>query len=851
MKTQIPWRSFKQNSLTQVAMPMGGIGAGCVSLNGFGGLQDFSIRNHPQLSSAPDGHHFTDAAFGILHLPGAKPVTRLLEGPLPLDRVFAQGLRNQGYRQGGHEGLPRFNTCSFSAAYPFGKVRLEDKSVPLQVQIKGWSPFIPLDGKNSGIPCAVLEYGFFNPTRKAVNFEFSYHMTHLASRGGEGDPDCQNDPIEGKGIYFYNRQNPISEKFGSAALLMPGFKPAIKSMWLRGPGWGFDGISALWREVSTGHFKPNAGSLGQRQEGRNGGSLLVKIKLAPGAEKRVPVVIAWHFPNSSLSVGQAKSVAEATKACCPPGEDCAPAWRPYYAGIWKSAREVALYVDKNYESLKSRTTKFQQALHSSSLPPEILDAAASNLGILKSPTVLRQENGNVWAWEGCFTQSGCCSGSCTHVWNYAQALPHLFPALERTLREQELERSMDAQGHVTFRSALPDGPVDHGFHAASDGQLGGILKLYRDWLISGDTAWMKRLYPEAKRSLEFCIRQWDPDEKGALFEPHHNTYDIEFWGPDGMCTSVYLGALSALAVMARAVGRDADAPRYEALAAKSAAFMKKELFNGDYFQQKVMLRGLKDKSLADRLDKAGKNRDEALELLHKEGPRYQYGSGCLSDGVIGAWMAKIYGVETPLDRGLVRKTLKAIYRHNFRKDLFEHANTQRPGYAVGHEPGLLLCSWPRGGKPTLPFVYSDEVWTGIEYQVASHLIEEGLVKEGVNIVKAARQRYDGLVRNPFDEYECGSYYARAMASYALINSLSGFRYSAVEETLHFDPKLKQKTFKCFFSAASGFGSIRLEKNSLIVDLCEGELKLKKLVLGQKEIPCLATAKVGKPLKVKL
>lgn len=218
-------------------------------------------------------------------------------------------------------------------------------------------------------------------------------------------------------------------------------------------------------------------------------------------------------------------------------------------------------------------------------------------------------------------------------------------------------------------------------------------------------------------------------------------------------------------------------------------------------------------------------------LLKREGPKYQYGSGCLSDGVIGAWMARIYGIETPLSRQNLRSTLQAIFKHNFKTDLSEHANAQRPGYAMGREPGLLLCSWPRGGKPTLPFVYSDEVWTGIEYQVASHLIQEGFVTEGLTIVKALRSRYDGKTRNPWNEYECGNYYARAMASYSLLGALAGFRYSAVEKTLWFSPRLQVRPFKCFFSTASAFGSIEIGQESISVGVIEGELRIEKLVLG--------------------
>jgi hypothetical protein len=149
---------------------------------------------------------------------------------------------------------------------------------------------------------------------------------------------------------------------------------------------------------------------------------------------------------------------------------------------------------------------------------------------------------------------------------------------------------------------------------------------------------------------------------------------------------------------------------------------------------------------------------------------------------------------------------------------------------MGREPGLLLCSWPRGNKPTLPFIYSDEVWTGIEYQVASHLIQEGFVNEGLTIVKALRSRYDGRTRNPWNEYECGNWYARAMASYSLLGALAGFRYSAVERTLWFGPRLSIRPFVSFFSTALGFGVIALDDGAISIRVIEGELPVEKLVL---------------------
>ncbi|BDI32091.1 hypothetical protein CCAX7_41420 [Capsulimonas corticalis] len=851
------YRTFAPPALLQIAMPMGGLGAGCICLNGYGGLQDFAIRNKPATTALPDGHSFHDAAFALVHIKGERPVTRLLEGPLPKEKIYDQALQAQGYRHGGHEGMPRFEHAEFDAGYPFGVVRLTDPALPLKAAVTGWSPFIPRDDVHSGMPCAMLEYRFENVGADDVEFEFSYHLSHLIGdeEGGDGSGwraartsvlTGENGPL---GVRYHSELPATQENYGSAALCAVGWTPRVKAMWLRG-GW-FDAISGLWRETSTGRFVENDGSEPvEDAASRTGGSILGGAVLKPGESAVFPILIAWHFPNSDMTSGQLPCGGSCGSDC---GCAASPAWRTFYAGRWRDAEAVARDAAAQYGALRARTLAFQHALADSTLPPDVIDAVVSNLAILKSATILRQENGNLWAWEGCMTQCGSCPGSCTHVWNYAQAMPHLFPKLERTLRNQELERSMDEEGNINFRSALPDGPTLHGGHAAADGQLGGILKLCRDWMISGDTDWMRRLYPLARRSLDYCIATWDPDRQGGLFEPHHNTYDIEFWGPDGMCGSVYAGALSAMARMANHLGEADQADSYGALARKAAGFMSRELFNGEYYQQKVQWEGLRDQSFLASIAGVDASSTEMKRLLKAEGPKYQYGSGCLSDGVIGAWMATIYGVGAPMDRAEVRSTLSAIFRHNFKRDLSDHVCLQRPGYALGHEPGLILCTWPRGGKPTLPFVYSDEVWTGIEHQVASHLIEEGLVEEGLTIVQAVRARYDGHVRNPFNEYECGSYYARAMASYALLNSLSGFRYCAVTQTLWFGPKIGGGRFQAFFSAESGFGTVRLADGALTVDLIEGELQVAKLVLSQggqeRELSWEATARVGAPVQI--
>lgn len=806
-------RTFTGKNLLQIAMPLGGIGTGCISLNGYGGLQDFSIHHSPVLSAMPDRNQPLDAAYALLHFP-SEGQTRLLEGQFPPEKIFNSGLKSQGYVGGGFEGFPRYRECAFKGEYPSGYITLDDPDLPFTVKIHGFNPFIPLDDINSGIPCAILEYTLINKTKHIVPYQFSYHLSHLAQRGAE--KLTRSESIPGYGVYFWNEAPTESPAFGSAAIGILNGDPLIKARWFRG-GW-FDAGSAIWQEVSQGRFNQSEGLGKTGVAARDGGSICVSGELHSEESITYPVVITWYFPNATDPVVPSGNTEFDAQSC----------WHPFYSTQWKDARDVLFYIRDNFDLLQSQSKTFHDALFSSTVPSFILDAVSANLGILKSPTVLRKETGDIWAWEGCYCDRGCCPGSCTHVWNYAQSLPHLFPKLERTLREQEFMDSMNETGHINFRLPFSSCCSTHDFHAAVDGQLGGILKMYREWQIFGNLPWLQSMYPFVKRSLDFCIEMWDPRHTGLIEEPHHNTYDVEFWGPDGLSCSFYLTALTAMGRMAMEAGYPSDICLYEELAMRGKTAIQDRLFNGEYYQQAIMFEQIKDKSFVEKLIALESDNSEEARLLRSEGPKYQVGSGCLSDGVFGAWLGHLCGIDSPQDHQSIRDHLASVYKYNFRTNLSQHANPQRPGYALGDEAGLLLCSWPKGGKPTLPFVYSDESWTGIEYQVASHLIAIGMIEEGFTIVKAVRTRYDGRVRNPWNEYECGSYYARAMASYALLSALSGFRYSAVDHEFIIAPTIPTRPFRCFFSTASGWGTFTLRDSNLEINLSSGELEVETL-----------------------
>jgi uncharacterized protein (DUF608 family) len=565
------------------------------------------------------------------------------------------------------------------------------------------------------------------------------------------------------------------------------------------------------------------------ENGAPGASLFIPFSLNPGEIKVITLMMAWYVPDTDLKYG--KDADEKVDGNCE-GEKCSckdPFYKPWYTGKFNGIDEVVNYWKTNYNDLHTKSGLFKDSFYNSTLPGEIVEAIAANLAILKSPTVLRQPDGKLWSWEGCGDNSGCCAGSCTHVWNYAQSIPHLFPKLERTLRETEFFPSQDKEGHQTFRSALPIRPVAADFYAAADGQLGGIMKMYRDWRISGDSLWMKKMYSQVVKSMDYCIKTWDPRSTGTLEEPHHNTYDIEFWGSDGMCTGFYLGALKAISEMGRYLREDVQ--KYQLLYERGRKALENELFDGEYFIQKIIWKGLNapDPVAASKGAWNSDYSEEAKELLQKEGPKYQYGKGCLSDGVLGIWIAEVSGLKDIADPAKVSSHLKSVFKYNFRPDLTDHSNPQRPSYALGKEGGLLLCTWPKGEMLSLPFVYSNEVWTGIEYQVASHLMIIGEKEKALEIVRACRNRYDGRIRNPFDEYECGHWYARAMSSYGMLQGLTGVRYDAVTQEMFIDSRAGD--FTSFISTETGFGNVGLKQGKPFLETVYGEITVKNYVIS--------------------
>ncbi len=420
-------------------------------------------------------------------------------------------------------------------------------------------------------------------------------------------------------------------------------------------------------------------------------------------------------------------------------------------------------------------------------PHVVLDAASANITALRSNTCFWLEDGTFLAYEGCFDDAGCCSGSCTHVWNYEQTLAYLFPTLERSMRETEFRYETAADGEMNFRvrNAFPGTINSDTIDPASDGQLGSITRVYREWKLSGDTAWMTGYGHRSNSAWSIASGLGTPtrtaSRTGASTTLTTSSSTVPIHSQASSTSPLYRAATK----MAEATGDYEAAERYSRILAKGSRKLDKTLWNGEYYEQR---------------------------LPDVDAYKYQHGVGCLADQLFGQLNAHLSGLGYLLPPKKVKKAMGAVFKHNLLTDFTHHDNCQRT-YALNDDVGLLACTWPNGGRPRIPFPYSHEVWTGIEYQVAAHLIWEGLIDEGLAITKAIRDRHDGVKRNPWNEFECGHHYARSMASWGLILALSGYQCDMTEKKISFSPRINEDDFRCFWSTGTAWGTYTQKRDA--------------------------------------
>ena len=834
---------YQDSKTSQISFPLGGIGSGCIGLAGNGRLIDWEIFNRPNKRSVNGFSHFAiraeaEGEDGEGRVVGA----RILHGDLqPPYEGEITGLRTRTYGWGPRReyltGLPHFSQVDFRGEYPIAELTFHDSHFPGKIIQRAFNPLIPTNDKNSSIPAAFFEFSITNPTDTPLTYTLV---------GVLGNPQPANNinsfVVQEWGHSLHLTSDGLAPNvpaYGDLTLatdagLAQDITVSYQQYWFRG-AW-FDNLEVYWHDLTTpGPFKNRVYAPEQAGNGNNG-LLAVHVPIQPGQTRTVRFVISWNFPNSD----------NYWKAPPPDRPDIPWLWRNYYATLWADSQASAAYALTEWDRLSLTTQQFHDALFASDLPPAALDAISANISILKSPTVLRLQDGTFYGWEGCGPDEGCCEGSCTHVWNYAQALSFLFPALERSMREADYKYNLRDDGGMPFRLQLPIGVGQWDFRPCADGQFGGVMKSYRDWKICGDTEWLRQLWPAIKASLEFAwnpqnVDRWDPEKTGVLWGRQHHTLDMELFGPNSWLTGMYLGALKAAAEMATALGDSEAAAEYEAIFVRGKAWADKELFNGEYYSQRV---DLNDRSIIEGFDDhsvliGGSALNAYWTAEHGE-IKYQIAEGSSIDQVLGQWHASLYGLGEIFDPEQVRQANAAIYKYNYIPRMGDVYNPCRI-YCLNDEGGLVICAWPEGAqKPVIPAPYSQETMNGFEYAAATHMIMTGLVDEGMSCVEAVRRRYDGERRNPWNEFECGSNYARSMASYALLNAFSGFEFDMTRGMIGFNPlRAEDGYFRCFWSLDSGWGEFVLTPDTAEVHLHYGTLALRTL-----RLPFLADQKVG-------
>lgn len=794
---------FNGENLRKVAMPIGGIGTGTVSIGGRGNLMDWEIMSQGALVFIPkfNIHYAATAVAPFFAIrtkhPDGEIQARLLEGPLNTPNIDGDWGCNEL-----NGSFPRFAKSLFEGAYPLAQVRLWDSKMPIKVNIKAFNPLVPGDTPNSSLPVAILKFEVQNSTDETLEITICGVVPNYIGTDGWGG-DVRNTINSFRkepgfsGIFMASqREDTLTGKWGTMALTTTSKQDvSYRTQW-KGDMWWNGSVIDFWDDLrDDGIVEERHGEY----SGNKPATLAVKFDLVAGEQKDVTFLLSWDFPYRIGWEAQ-------------PGVNH-PVIKNFYSNRFSNAWDVASEVVSGLNALEENTVEFVRAFVNGDTPYEIKEASLSNIANLRSQTVFRDEDGYTYGWEGTGSiygtninpkgaRAGWGFGSCTHVWNYEVTTPFLFGDLAMSMREVEFKYATDSKtGKIAHRVYLPvkTFPQDHG--PAADGQLGCIMKMYRDWQLSGDNEKLEELYPQIKAAMEFVWKSsgWDKDTNGVLDGSHHNTMDVNYEGPNPQMGTWYLGALRATEEMAKQMKDRKFASQCRAMFEYGSNWIDSNLFNGEYYIQKL--------------------------------PRvidFQVGEGILVDQLIGQYMAHICDLGYLLSPENMKTTLQTIKRKNFKKGFYDHLSTFR-SFAIGDEAGLLMAYYPKGKREARPFPYFSEVMTGFEYSTAAHMIYEGLENEGLEVIRAIRNRYNGTNRNPYNEGEFGHRYGRAMASWSGLLAYTGFFYSGVTNTIRF----KAQKGNYFWSNGYAYGTVDISENNnkfeAILHVLGGEIKIDKFV----------------------
>lgn len=785
---------YTGKELAYIGMPIGGLFTGTVYFGGDGKLWLWDIFNENKEGISSKEYENWQGKKKVKPRDGANFIF-----PVSPEYPFEQGfgIRVKQGKNTWEKSLDfkGFDDITFKGQYPIAEVTYRDSELPVAIDLQSFSPFIPLDVDASSYPATIMRFKATNTSNKKVSAELAGWLENAVLNNTRNNSEV-------------TLVNTISEVSGNTILTCSAQTNAASLKQQRDFGNMSLSLLDAGHEVKAEAGTQVTGSLlfPKNNEGKASailgeqlcGALSKTIHLDPNETQEITFIISWYFPNIILPKN--KELERENKG-------------RYYKKRFQNAQEVAEDIATKYEDLYRKTIAWRNSFYEeSTLPHWFLNRTFVNTSILATETCYLLDDDRFWAWEGI----GCCPGTCTHVWHYAQAMGRIFPELEKNLREKtDFVVIDDLSGGIDFRGGMAN-------KNAADGQAGIVLRAYRDYQMSTNDEFLKKHWENIKLTLQYLINLDKEDGKanGTIYGEQHNTLDAEWYGNIPVITSLYLAALAASIEMAKVMNDTTAEEEYTAILEVGKKNIEK-LFNGEYFVQNE-----------------DPNHKDAIGI----------GSGCYIDQVFGQGWAHQVGLGQLYNKKMINSSLEALWKYNFVPDVGPLRASLSPKingrpYAIAGDAGLVICTWPLGGKREdweshWQFGYFNECMTGFEHQVASHMIWEDKLDHGLSIVKAIHERYGAEKRNPYNEIECSDHYSRAMSSYGAFIAACGFTYNGPKGQLGFAPKMNAENFKAAFTSAEGWGSIHQTRTATsqtnTVKMVDGKLNLREIEVALPE-----------------
>lgn len=836
-------------------IPLGGIGAGTVELRPDGYFHDWLIFNTGGWApSQPD------------HERDARP--DMPAGALSFSIRTKQGtdvkVRRLGIREDQNElyslgWVQSVEGIRFNGRFPIAELDYQDATLPVEVSALAFSPVIPHDSRISGTPGFTIEFTVKNTSTKPVEVSL---LSMLKNPVAWGLPDrklanaVKHDASSACLTMSTSANGPKLSSIGSLSLSVNGGKPswiaADSDGYLGNGGWRWtpygnsyesvflefteDGALTnssvphdLYKSLPTtneeiekltdGELKTLAGQMRSyasldafarkllrvSNEGFTRDLLIGFLKVCRDrliGEKGDQLPNSWN--NGALCTwlklkpGEKQTVRFTLSWFFPHHfSERGPEMGHAYENWFSDSESVNRFMVKNFSEHKKKVLAFVDTLFDTNLPEEMPACWSSQLSTLTKCTWWTKV-GQFAVWEGL----GCCGFHTTDItYQGSFNILALWPELQ--LGQMAMGAAFQRQDGRVHHFFTPDlMQVDGGFDRV-DMNPQFVMLVCRDYMWTGNTDYLRRLWPNIVRAMANTA-ELDADGDGLPdHDTRRNTYDAwDFEGTPSYIASLWLGALRAGIRLATDLGETQQVSQWTELLDKGSKAFETRLWNSEYYS----------------LWNSGEARDEC----------------CMSDQMSGEWFTNLMGIGHSLPPERVSAALKAVVKHNYSPDR-----------------GLMNATYP-AEKPARYATYRNGQaaanWTGIEYAIASMMMDFGLYTEGLNVVKSVHRRYARAGRN-WNHVECGSHYYRAMSSWATLLAATGFKPDLPSQTLVLTPAAPRTKLIAPWISSTGFGTINHNGTKLSLSCKSGTLGFKRLVTLLVKPTTVKLA--GKPVEFKL